>query len=1387
MKDILISSSVLILALFLLRRLFRRTVSRRLQYALWGLAALRLLIPVSLPAMEHNVLTAAEPVSRGIEALYVQPYQQVVRGQNGAPVYGPPNPPNVAVGPATPDSTQTFSGQDAQGGPMESTVYYQQQIALEDVLRPVWYGGIAITAAWFLLCNFRFWRKLRKARMPYSVENCPYPVYLVEEGLPSPCLFGLFRPAVYLTPAAAASEASLRHVLAHETTHARHLDPLWSLVRCVCLTVYWFNPLVWAAAMASKTDCELACDEGALKTLGAAERIPYGQTLLTLIPVRKVPSSPLLTATTMTAGKKQLKDRITRIAENRRTVGVAVFLVLALSLAACAATFTGTKEPEEQTVEPLSEAQLLEFEDLLFSREDAMIRSLFFTSFYETPKDIDLYELFYNGTGLPGGVGTEERQAAVDAFFDGEDPGVDLTKIPAGEMDQILTRYTGLRLAETNAVGVDSFRYLSDYDAYYHFHGDTNAIAPVTFLTGERERNFVRLYYDAEGMWFGGEYQNFGEGTACLTLEEVPGEAVDGFCYRFVSNQPKELPVRPTVYPGWDPVLTIPLSDSVVVTPQVVEQETISRAPGLVPVASYPLLFAQPWEVEVYPAANGEDAYACLVNMTDSGSRAYRFLTIEYDIWEDVVDIRPFKSVLGYKNGFVIIYQFMNGVQRTEYYTLDDKGVLLRLCSYNGMVEAIDLDGDGQKEIFTWQSADEDFPYLLFSHDGEIRLFVIGHIMRSAWPEAQYLDFYNPGSDRSISLNAEVPMPGGPEPVTATAFRRMYFNGENLLLYKDAYTDGVNTAIDAPAYAVAAARVKAEAAVEWHNQHTGVESFVNGRWQETGSPASWDGYRIRHLQSVEVPTVSARRPEVKAEVYELRYELHTSTPEKVVLAGGAYMDEEGWVGGYNSDDYYLVFLPNGTDAPTLLESRIVSDTFPSAPFFAAGVAKTLVEVYALHYPEIDPEVLAYMFCDNPYTFLNDLGEENQTEQMETLELLCKWALSASEEDAYYFDHPMENLANSQDGLTEAGKAAYALLQFTYVNLKASHDALPMIPETLLNDFTADPAGFLQRASEALNERDALVLLARYYDTGSADKRQRFSAALHSLRQEDLGSEATEAYEILRTSCNLPGPAERDGFDEAGIWNAVNDWAAMCAEVPGIASFQLLNQEIDNEETARYVRNYTASLYANEGNYTDDYISRAVAVQAVFDVTIDPAAVGVDVAASDWENGVNACWLYVAPPVGVLPDEHPNEGWFVADSLSCRVPERFQNGAAGLPDAVQPEADFTRYASYDEAYAAVVTDPQAANEAFRVFQALYSPNGYTAVSWGYVGTPHGTDAHLSLIAPDGMVIKLDLPPRSELGLADPPENLAFSSDGQTLTYTTTFTDTLITADGSAVVH
>lgn len=351
MKEILLTSSVLILSLLALRRLFRGSLSRRVQYALWGLVLLRLLVPVSLPAASFSLMTAAEPVASSLEgqALYISPSQITLTAPEGEtlPSYSYKDDPRITLGPSSPDNVYTFTNHNQ----VVHSVEYAWQINLKDLLRPVWYAGMAVMACWFLLSNLRFRRKLLNSRKPCAAEGCSCPVYLVEEGLPSPCLFGLFRPAIYLTPAALNTPERLRHVLAHEETHARHMDPLWSLLRALCLTVYWFDPLVWLAALVSRTDCELACDEGALRRLGEDQRIPYGQTLLSLIQVRRGPADPMLSATTMTADKRQLKDRITRIAENRRPLGLALFAVVALAALICAVTFTGAKTDSRLTAD----------------------------------------------------------------------------------------------------------------------------------------------------------------------------------------------------------------------------------------------------------------------------------------------------------------------------------------------------------------------------------------------------------------------------------------------------------------------------------------------------------------------------------------------------------------------------------------------------------------------------------------------------------------------------------------------------------------------------------------------------------------------------------------------------------------------------------------------------------------------------------------------------------------------------------------------------------------------------------------------------------------------------------------------------------------------------
>lgn len=174
---------------------------------------------------------------------------------------------------------------------------------------------------------------------------------------------------------------------------------------------------------------------------------------------------------------------------------------------------------------PLSETELDFFNCVYFNNESVPLRNQFLSSTYESPADIDLFQLFYNGTGED--VSEAERETVIREGYNGGSPDTDLTKCSAGEMDAALQRSMELTLAETNKVGLDSFVYLAEYDAYYDFHGDTNVRPHVDIAAGERTGGLVHLYY---------EDTFFADGWKCVTLR--PGED-DG--YKFVSNLPCDL------------------------------------------------------------------------------------------------------------------------------------------------------------------------------------------------------------------------------------------------------------------------------------------------------------------------------------------------------------------------------------------------------------------------------------------------------------------------------------------------------------------------------------------------------------------------------------------------------------------------------------------------------------------------------------------------------------------------------------------------------------------------------------------------------------------------------------------------------------------------------
>ena len=482
-----LTSCLLIAVVLLLRFALGRNISARLRYALWLVVLVRLLIPAQLitvpaamfPSASREEVSIAYPVSGGTPVLNFE--NNEVTGAGELPA-------------ASPSSNGT-SWEAGSAGAFPSTA------ALPQILLGIWATGSCAVLLVILFSNLRFARRLRRVRRPMEKVESRLPVYQAD-GLPSPCLFGLFRPAIYLTEdVVVTDEAVLRHVLVHEETHFRHGDHIWSALRGVALALHWWNPLVWLTVVLSRRDGELACDEGALRHADGPTRAAYGRALIRLVTTKPALTDLFCCATTMTAGKSGLKERIAMIARRPRTLLTAFAAAAFLVGLAVGCTFTGGRS---DTWEPLSDEELAWFNgDEFFNGDYLNIRNQFLSSTYENPEDVDLFELFYCGDGAanyadaPEGVDAAELEAAMLAAIGGEDPDCPATILTTARMDAVLEEYLGLTLDETNQVGLDNFTYLPEYDIYYYFHGDTNYRASVTFTSGERNGDLVRLIYDA--------------------------------------------------------------------------------------------------------------------------------------------------------------------------------------------------------------------------------------------------------------------------------------------------------------------------------------------------------------------------------------------------------------------------------------------------------------------------------------------------------------------------------------------------------------------------------------------------------------------------------------------------------------------------------------------------------------------------------------------------------------------------------------------------------------------------------------------------------------------------------------------------------------------------
>ena len=299
--------SALILAVLLVRAIFKNRVPKRMVYALWLVVLVKLCLPgtlVSLPILPAE--ETAAPVQRvelpaQTAPVVLQPAQAVVQPQVSA--QQPVSPAQEAAEPAA------------------------KPLTTIQILQIVWAVGSALLGLWLLSTWLVFTIRLHKSRRFLGRQGRTR-IY-VSSAVKSPCLAGLI-PAVYLTEDVLQTD-STELILRHELTHLRHLDFLWSLCRTAAVIVYWWNPFIWLAAICSKRDAELACDEAVAAGLSDAQRLAYARTILAQAPRR---------AAALSLAGPPVRERILFLTKKQRTSVLCAILALLLVMSAAGCSIT---------------------------------------------------------------------------------------------------------------------------------------------------------------------------------------------------------------------------------------------------------------------------------------------------------------------------------------------------------------------------------------------------------------------------------------------------------------------------------------------------------------------------------------------------------------------------------------------------------------------------------------------------------------------------------------------------------------------------------------------------------------------------------------------------------------------------------------------------------------------------------------------------------------------------------------------------------------------------------------------------------------------------------------------------------------------------------------
>ena len=288
-----ISASWLVLAVLVLRLVSKRS-PKWMNVLLWGIVALRLVLPFSVESA-LSLIPSAETVSPAV--VQFDPAPTITSGVS------------IIDNAVNPSLSEHFAAAPlASVNPLYVWTYLAGW---------VWLIGLG---AMLLYALASYLRLRRRVSVSLPVQDH---IYLCD-AISSPFILGVVKPHIYLP--SGLDEVQRQNVLSHERAHLARRDHWWKPLGFALLAVYWFNPVLWLAYTLLCRDIELACDERVIRTMDESAVKTYSTVLLACsMPRKAVITCPLA------FGEVGVKERVKNALHYKKPA----FWVVAASVAVC--------------------------------------------------------------------------------------------------------------------------------------------------------------------------------------------------------------------------------------------------------------------------------------------------------------------------------------------------------------------------------------------------------------------------------------------------------------------------------------------------------------------------------------------------------------------------------------------------------------------------------------------------------------------------------------------------------------------------------------------------------------------------------------------------------------------------------------------------------------------------------------------------------------------------------------------------------------------------------------------------------------------------------------------------------------------------------------------